>query len=189
MDFLQRASRVASMTQPLSDRYDYGTNELVSQQEIQSKIVKTKGKGYCVKSEKPGSDWSGGCYPTKGEAEDRLKDVEMFKHMKASLDTLVFATDGFINNDDELGDRMINIAAALKIADFNLEKEVSVSGEAEAEVDKPYHCRIMKNGIVMAVGNFSAVSDEDAKTKMNQMYKIPENVKGVTFEGPFPGQG
>ena len=44
-------------------------------------IKKTPGKGYCVKSEK-NSDWSGGCYPSKNEAEERLDDVEMFKHME-----------------------------------------------------------------------------------------------------------
>jgi hypothetical protein len=36
---------------------------------------------YCVKSENSPA-WSGGCYDTKGEAEDRLKQVEMHKHMK-----------------------------------------------------------------------------------------------------------
>lgn len=44
-----------------------------------AKIVK-EGDKYCVKSEK-NSDWSGGCYDTKKEAEDRLAEVEMFKHM------------------------------------------------------------------------------------------------------------
>lgn len=45
-----------------------------------SYIKKEKGK-YCVKSEK-NSDWNGGCYDTKAEAEHRLQQVEMFKHMK-----------------------------------------------------------------------------------------------------------
>jgi hypothetical protein len=44
-----------------------------------SYIKKEKGK-YCVKSEK-NSKWSGGCYDTKAEAEKRLSQVEMFKHM------------------------------------------------------------------------------------------------------------
>ena len=43
-----------------------------------SVVKKTPGKGYCVKSEK-NSDWSGGCYPSKGEAEKRLDEVEMMK--------------------------------------------------------------------------------------------------------------
>lgn len=42
-------------------------------------VKKTPGKGYCIKSEK-NPDWSGGCAPTKGEAEKRLKQVEFFKH-------------------------------------------------------------------------------------------------------------
>jgi len=100
MDMLRIAARVASgLSQPLSERPDYGTRQMVSQeqeqsyphdnlgqerheitgeQEKESIIRKTPGKGYCVKSEK-NSDWSGGCYPTKGEAEGRLKDVEYFK--------------------------------------------------------------------------------------------------------------
>ena len=55
--------------------------EQEAQQEQVSYIKHEKGKGYCVKSKKNPS-WSGGCYPTKAEAEKRLKDVEMFKHMK-----------------------------------------------------------------------------------------------------------
>ena len=41
-------------------------------------IRKEKGK-YCVRSPN-NPDWNGGCYDTKGEAEDRLKAVEYFKH-------------------------------------------------------------------------------------------------------------
>ncbi len=39
-----------------------------------------KGK-WCVKS-KSNPDWNGGCYDTKGEAKDRLKQVEAAKHAK-----------------------------------------------------------------------------------------------------------
>jgi hypothetical protein len=47
-----------------------------------AKIVKTPNKDeYCVRSEQ-NPDWSGGCYKSKEKAEDRLKTVEMFKHMK-----------------------------------------------------------------------------------------------------------
>jgi hypothetical protein len=48
-----------------------------------SYVKKTKGKGYCVKSEH-NPDWSGGCYPTKAEANKRLEQVEAAKHAKAS---------------------------------------------------------------------------------------------------------
>jgi hypothetical protein len=51
-----------------------------------AKIVKEKGK-YCVKSEK-NPDWSGGCYDSKQEAQGRLNEVEMFKHMKSSKNIL-----------------------------------------------------------------------------------------------------
>jgi hypothetical protein len=43
-------------------------------------IKKEKGK-WCVKSPN-NPKWSGGCYDTKAEAEKRLGQVEMFKHMK-----------------------------------------------------------------------------------------------------------
>jgi len=60
---------------------DESSGEDVSSEGRTSYIKKEKGK-YCVKSHK-NKDWSGGCYDTKGEAEDRLKQVEMFKHMGA----------------------------------------------------------------------------------------------------------
>lgn len=42
--------------------------------------IKKVGKEWCVKSEagKPM-----GCYPSRKQAEDRLKDIEMFRHMKS----------------------------------------------------------------------------------------------------------
>ena len=48
-----------------------------------ARIVKEDGK-YCVKSEKPSSTWSGGCYPTKEEAVKRLQEIEYFKHKSAA---------------------------------------------------------------------------------------------------------
>ena len=85
MNLLRIASRIA-FNGSLSERPDYGGSDAsvprgdTAQMERQSKIVKENGK-YCVKSEK-NSDWSGGCYDTKDEAEKRLSQVEMFKHMK-----------------------------------------------------------------------------------------------------------
>jgi hypothetical protein len=66
MDLLTIAARVAA-----------------SSVETTGVVKKTPGKGYCVKSEK-NPDWSGGCYPTKAEADDRLGEVEAAKHAKAS---------------------------------------------------------------------------------------------------------
>ena len=40
---------------------------------------------YCVRSEN-NPDWSGGCYKSRAEAEDRLAQVERIKHMKGSPD-------------------------------------------------------------------------------------------------------
>jgi hypothetical protein len=82
MNILHIAARVANeFSQPLSDRPDYGSREMVSQREETGFIKKTPGKGYCVKSEK-NPEWSGGCYPSKSKAEERLLQVEKFKHMK-----------------------------------------------------------------------------------------------------------
>lgn len=47
-----------------------------------SYVKKEKGK-YCVKSEH-NPDWSGGCYDTKEEANERLRQVEAAKHAKAA---------------------------------------------------------------------------------------------------------
>lgn len=54
-------------------------------QRLETGVVrKEKGKGYCVKSEK-NPDWNGGCYPTRGEAEKRLNQVEYFKHRGSAV--------------------------------------------------------------------------------------------------------
>jgi hypothetical protein len=45
-------------------------------------IRKEKGE-YCVRSPN-NPDWNGGCYTTKDKAEDRLKEVELFKHNKSA---------------------------------------------------------------------------------------------------------
>ena len=50
------------------------------------KRKKEKGKvKYEVKSEK-NPDWSGGTYSSLEKAKERLKEVEMFKHMKKEKD-------------------------------------------------------------------------------------------------------
>ena len=45
-------------------------------------VIREEHGEYCVRSEKPGSSWSGGCYRTKEKAEARLRQVEHFKYMK-----------------------------------------------------------------------------------------------------------
>jgi hypothetical protein len=80
MNFRRIASRVAYMTSPLSDRPDYGTSGgSVPRGDSVAVVVHEHGK-FCVKSPS-NPDWSGGCYDTKKEAEDRLKQVEMMKHI------------------------------------------------------------------------------------------------------------
>lgn len=80
-------SSIRSASSPLTERPDYGDGgaSLPRGETAQSQtgvIKKTPGKGYCVKSEK-NPDWkSGGCYPTREEAEERLKHIEKMKHMK-----------------------------------------------------------------------------------------------------------
>jgi len=58
--------------------------------ELREIVQKTEGKEeYCVLS-KDGKKTLG-CYPTKAEADERLKQVEMFKNIKAAMD---FGTEG-----------------------------------------------------------------------------------------------
>jgi len=44
-------------------------------------VIKKEDGEFCVKSPS-NPDWNGGCYPTKGEAEKRLNQVEYFKDKK-----------------------------------------------------------------------------------------------------------
>lgn len=76
MDFLRIAARIA-LSQPLTDRPDYGSKD-----SNVSVVKKTPGKDeWCVHSEK-NPDWNGGCYDSKTKAEERLHQVEFFKHQK-----------------------------------------------------------------------------------------------------------
>ena len=70
----------------------------IAQQEQVSKIVKTPDKNeWCVKSEKKDSNWSGGCYPSKSQAEDRLKTVEYFKHAGSVIASTFDYMNSFFN--------------------------------------------------------------------------------------------
>ncbi len=53
---------------------------LVARFKREAVIRKEKGE-YCVRSP-DNADWNGGCYPSKGEAEKRLEQVEYFKSKK-----------------------------------------------------------------------------------------------------------
>ena len=82
MDWLNLYARIAQdENMPVDAPPAVVSQEQQGQQEQVSYIKHEKGKGYCVKSPK-NKDWNGGCYPSKGEAEKRLNQVEMFKHMK-----------------------------------------------------------------------------------------------------------
>lgn len=51
--------------------------------EITTAIIRNDGpksKPYCVYSEKTGRKF--GCYPTRKQAEERLTQIKMFKHIK-----------------------------------------------------------------------------------------------------------
>lgn len=74
---------VARIVAAIQSRDGSGCNNIVSQRDQTGVIRKTPGKGYCVKSEH-NPDWSGGCYPTMGEAKKRLEQVEAIKHVKSS---------------------------------------------------------------------------------------------------------
>lgn len=46
-------------------------------------VIREEKGEYCVRSPH-NPDWNGGCYPSKGEAEERLKAVEYFKRHKST---------------------------------------------------------------------------------------------------------
>ena len=48
-----------------------------------SSYIKHEHGEYCVHSES-NPDWNGGCYPSKEKAEERLRQVEFFKHKGAA---------------------------------------------------------------------------------------------------------
>ena len=77
--------------------------------------IKEEGGKYCVKSES-NTDWSGGCYDSKGEAEKRLKQVEMFKHMSKRA-----CKEQNTNTTPELLEQFINVG--LLIHDKIAQKE------------------------------------------------------------------
>ena len=76
MDLIRISRRVASS---LSDRPDYGKGGAAVPRG-QVSYVSEEDNEYCVKSEK-NPDWSGGCYDMKPEADSRLKQVEVMKHI------------------------------------------------------------------------------------------------------------
>ena len=90
MELKSVAARIASGTPTPKDGpkkfgsspFDFVSVALkIAGMENVSYVKKTKGKGYCVKSEH-NPDWSGGCYPTEAEANKRLEQVEAAKHAK-----------------------------------------------------------------------------------------------------------
>lgn len=46
-------------------------------------VIREEKGQYCVRSPN-NPDWNGGCYDTKGEAEERLQEVEFFKSKSAT---------------------------------------------------------------------------------------------------------
>lgn len=74
-------NKIAFMTSPLSERPDYGKSDSsVPRGEDHVSFIEydfKKGE-YCVYSPN-NPDWVGGCYDTKEEASERLKQIEFFK--------------------------------------------------------------------------------------------------------------
>jgi hypothetical protein len=104
------------------------------QQEQVSYIKHEKGKGYCVKSPK-NKDWSGGCYPSEGEAKKRLNQVEMFKHMKKGS----VASEDIAHDLDLIAARLANSEApSLEIVLSDLKSILSAidnHGQQEQQAD------------------------------------------------------
>lgn len=62
-------------------------------------VEKTPNKEeWCVKSEH-NPDWSGGCYPSKTKADERLGEVEAAKHAKASVDLVMLNCATILSSD------------------------------------------------------------------------------------------
>jgi len=76
MNYNRISRRIAGS---LSDRPDYGTGDAAVPRG-QVSFISEENDEYCVRSDK-NPDWSGGCYDTKSEAKDRLKQVEVMKHI------------------------------------------------------------------------------------------------------------
>ena len=95
--------------------------------------IKEEDGKYCVKS-KSNQDWSGGCYESKGAAEERLKQVEMFKHMAMNacvLDEHVPTTGelgAYIDLAMMLKERRAQIESALKGYDKRKKQDVQMGG-------------------------------------------------------------
>lgn len=85
--------------------------------------IKEEGGKYCVKS-KSNPKWSGGCYDTKEEAEERLGQVEMFKHMsiKACITDGIPADIDFIDDMAIVGTILDDIIH--KRADFEADTDI-----------------------------------------------------------------
>lgn len=65
--------------------------------EVRVAIIRKEKGEYCVRSPN-NPDWSGGCYPSKGEAEDRLRQVEYFKHKSADYAIASRVVERFLSN-------------------------------------------------------------------------------------------
>lgn len=63
--------------------------------DVTAVIRKEKGE-YCVRSPN-NPDWNGGCYPSKEKAEERLRQVEYFKHKSAESPIVVKVAQRFLS--------------------------------------------------------------------------------------------
>jgi hypothetical protein len=69
---------------------------------LRTAVIREEDGQYCVRSP-DNPDWNGGCYDTKGEAEDRLKQVEFFKRQAGELKSVWMVRD-WTNNMEYLHD-------------------------------------------------------------------------------------
>ena len=65
------------------------TDKILAVFQSKTAVIREENGKYCVRSPN-NPDWNGGCYNTKGEAEERLKEVEFFKR-QASMPERVTA--------------------------------------------------------------------------------------------------
>ncbi len=157
------------------------SQEQQGQQEQQGYIKKTPGKGYCVKSEK-NSDWSGGCYPSKGEAKDRLQEVEMHKHMNSSsladtLPAIMHNASAFLELRDNPPQELLRcLSASIERGLEGLERPVArrIASLAGLELDAPETGIIAQSHFDAVIAATEAVETLKSKNLLDQFQARPE---------------
>ena len=169
----------------------------VDRNELIESIVK-QDDGYYVKSEKKGKDGKrknlGGPYPTKEKAEERLAQVEKFKHMKENLNESGYSNIDLVsyvyklyfdsNISDEEGDKIAENIPGLD------DYEIYDGGDNWLEIHGDFEDRKMEHSYSPQTrwdpgeDYYETSFDSDAVIKYFQ--KIPNLIKIYELEDIYP---